>query len=297
MLSFVVDGSISLDVPAGIVWTGAVLAIAVLIAFYVLRSIGLYALAKRQKIANAFLAWIPLVWMYTACKIIGKIKIFGKTFEKLAVIFCVIFAVAELLTFVQNFMVYFPIVGNYLAGREIVIAGNADFLKEGYVAWTDGIYYNDANFVNPYGDSIFTVNKILNVIYYVSMIFDLASIFVVVTVYINLFRKFWPQHYVLASVLSILLGLFAPFVFAIRKKEPVDYMEYIRSRYNYYNPYGPYGGPGPYGRGNPYGPYGNNVHAQPPEHPFEEFAEKGEVDPGDPFGEFSDKNDNGKDER
>jgi hypothetical protein len=112
-------------------------------------------------------------------------------------------------------------------------------------------------------------------------------------VYIALFRKFWPQHYVLATVLSV-LGLFAPFVFAIRKKNAVNFSEYMRSRYNmYYTPYGnPYGRP-PYG--NPYGnPYANpNAEQQtPPEHPFSEFAERGEANPGDPFEEFSDKKGN-----
>jgi hypothetical protein len=122
---------------------------------------------------------------------------------------------------------------------------------------------------------------------------DLATIIIEVTLYINLFKRFWPKHFVLASILSIFVGLFAPLVFAIRKKDPVNYIDYLRSRYSYY----------PYGM-----PYGNNQYGGPqnrgengpvhrpdvPDYPFEEFAERGDVDPGEPFGEFS-QNDKDKD--
>ncbi|MBQ9734884.1 MAG: hypothetical protein IJV95_03385 [Clostridia bacterium] len=268
------------------------LTLAVVLAFYALRSIGLYVLAKRQNVKHAFLAWIPCVWMFTACKLIGNIKTFGRPFAKLALIFCIVFSVAEVLTIVYEILVYFPLVGNYLAGREIcyapyITADDVEFLANYSEYATNSDIYVTSEFVNPYGVGIITVNKILSVISIVSMIFDLASTVIVIMVYINLFRKFWPQHYVLAAILSI-FGLFAPFVFAIRKKEPINYMDYIRSRYNYNpyaNPYGPQGGP--YG-GNPYGnPYGA---PKAPEHPFEEFADKGEVNPGDPFSEFSAKN-------
>ena len=272
------------------------LSLAAVLVFYVLRSIGLYVLAKRQKVNHAFLAWIPCVWMYTACKLIGNVKVFGRPFAKLALIFCIIFSVAEVLTIVYEALVYFPLVGNFLAGREICFAPyitqeDTEFLANySKFATNSDIYVTDA-FVNPYGVGIITVNKILSVISILSMIVDLAKTVIIIMVYINLFRKFWPQHYVLASILSI-FGLFAPFAFVIRKKEPISYIDYLRSRYNYNpygNPYGPYGPQGgPYG-GNPYG----NPYAQPkaPEHPFEEFADKGEVDPGDPFSDFNSKKD------
>ncbi len=272
------------------------LSLAAVLVFYVLRSIGLYVLAKRQKVNHAFLAWIPCVWMYTACKLIGNVKVFGRPFAKLALIFCIIFSVAEVLTIVYEALVYFPLVGNFLAGREICLAPyitqeDAEFLTNYTQFATNSDIYVTADFVNPYGVGIITINKILSAISIISMIVDLAKTVIIITVYINLFRKFWPQHYVLASILSI-FGLFAPFVFAIRKREPISYIDYLRSRYNYNpygNPYGPYGPQGgPYG-GNPYG----NPYAQPkaPEHPFEEFADKGEVDPGDPFSDFNSKKD------
>lgn len=275
-------------VPAWEVYLILGIALAVILAFYALRSIGLYVLAKRQNVEHAFIAWIPCVWIFTACKIIGNVKLFNRPFTKLALIFCIIFSAAEVITLAYNFLIYFPIVGNFLAGRPIILADGAEGLREGYEAWTSNIYVYTGvgadKFINPYGvTGIIVVEKILNVLSFLSLFLDLASIFITITVYVNLFRKFWPQHYILATILSA-MGIFAPFIFMIRKREPIDYMTYIRSRYNY-GPYGMYGTP----YGNPYGgnPYGGGATQKQPEHPFEEYAEKGEVDPGDPFEEFN----------
>lgn len=294
----------SINMSSWQVYLSIGISLAAVLVFYVLRSIGLYVLAKRQKVNHAFLAWIPCVWMYTACKLIGNVKVFGRPFAKLALIFCIIFSVAEVLTIVYEALVYFPLVGNFIKGNDIVISEyiteikNAKDNTEIYSNYIPYKYLPNSNiyivdYIDPYANSIgaITIGKILFAISMIASIFDLISKIIIITVYINLFRKFWPQHYVLASILSI-FGLFAPFVFAIRKKEPISYIDYLRSRYNYNpygNPYGPYGPQGgPYG-GNPYG----NPYAQPkaPENPFEEFADKGEVDPGDPFSDFNSKKD------
>ena len=119
----------------------------------------------------------------------------------------------------------------------------------------------------------------LNTVYYLSSLFGLVSTIITIFMYVNLFRKFWPQHFIIGAILSV-VGLFGPLVFIIRKKEPIDYAQYLRSRYHYYNPYG-----GQYGSPYQYGSRPENAPTPPP-HPFEEFAERGEVDPGEPFKEF-----------
>lgn len=291
MITIQVGDLTPVTISNGLVWTIIAISIAVMLAFYVLRSLGIYTLAKRQGVKAPYLAFIPCVWMYTAVKLIKKVRLFNRPMESLALIFCIIFSVSQVLTFASEFIVNFPLVGNFLAGRDICLAENPSCLKDGYFAWTAGVYVGP-DFVNPYGNAHRIMEIILTVISYVGIIFDLGAIFVTVFVYINLFRCYWPQHHVLASILSI-FGLFAPFAFVIRNKDYVNYIDYMRSRYNY----GPYGGPynNPYGNpyNNPYNnPYGRNPYGAPPapEHPFEEFAEKGEVDPGEPFKEFDDKN-------
>ncbi|MBO5068176.1 MAG: hypothetical protein J6C62_07240 [Clostridia bacterium] len=294
MISIQFGDLIPQPIPLWQIWTTVGIYLGVMLAFYVLRSIGVYVLAKRQGIKCKVLAWIPCLWFYVVCKLVGKSRFFGKPIENLALLFVIIFSLSQLFGFVQSFLVNFPLVGNFLQGREILFAQSGlDLEAQGFFEYSSGMYVTN-DFVNPYGmGGIQTVNLILSIIGYVSMFVDLAEIVITISVYFALFRKFWPQHHVLASLLTIFLGLFAPFVFVIRKKEPVNYMEYLRSRYNY-NPYSnPYGNP--YNNPNSYNnPYNNGQSApKRPEHPFSEFAEKDEVDPGNPFSEFSDKDNKG----
>lgn len=279
----IIDGVFNPSITGGQVIAIAIISMLVPIAFYVLRSIGLYVMARRREIKHAFLAWIPLVWVYIACKLIGKVKFWGKPIEKLAIIFCVIFGVSELANFVYNAFIYFPLIGNYLMGKEISIlmidesmADISQYVNGLTRYWGMPEVYYGSDFVNPYRESLPGIISFLNILSYVAIPFDIAAVVVIIVVYVNLFKKYLPQHYMLATVMSV-LGLFAPFVFAVRKREPINYIDYLRSRYNRYG-YGPYG--------NPYGQQGPQQ--KQPEHPFSEFAEKNEVDPGDPFKEFSD---------
>ena len=103
----------------------AVITVAIVLAFYVLRSIGLYVLAKRQNVNCPFIAFIPIAWMYTACKIIGNVKIFNFTFARVALIFAIIFGVSEIMSIAYNALVYYPLVGNLLiGGKEIYIVSD-----------------------------------------------------------------------------------------------------------------------------------------------------------------------------
>ena len=277
------DGLVAHSVSQGELIAYVAITSAITIALYVLRSIGLFVMAKRASIKHAFIAWIPCLWMFTACKLIGnKVLFMGKPISKLAVIFCVIFSVSELCVVIFDAITYFPLIGNYLMGRDIyvVMTYETESIKGlTQYMWVPD-FYHDSSFVNPYGDAVYAIDTFLKIMNYVSIPFDIANIFVVITVYVNLFKRYLPNHYLLAAIIS-LLGFFAPFVFAVRKREPMNYIDYLRSRYQH-NPY--------YGN-----PYANNPQGQrPPEHPFSEFAGRGEVDPGDPFNEFKqdEKDDN-----
>ena len=281
----------------GIIWAGLGIAFAIVFALYALRSVGLFVLAKKQGIKNYGIAFVPVAWFYIACKLVGKTKFFDKPIEKLAWVFCLVFAGAEILTFVYNFIIYFPLfeyvfihngellIGTYAQGEGMML----------YMSISDevGIFVNKE--IVPFGLSVTTINKILDGIYYASSIFDIASIVVSITIYINLFRKFWPQNYMLAAILSIFLGLFPIFVFIIRNKPAVNYSEYMRARYeayrnSYNNTYNTtYNNP----QNNPYGNVNNqpNPNAQK-ESPFEEFEDKKETQ--EPFSEFDKKVDGKK---
>lgn len=233
--------------------------LAIYITFYVLRSIGIYKLAKGQGVKKAFFAWIPCLWMFTACKVIGQTRFFGTTAEKVAVWACVLFSVAVIVPFIAEFLRFFPYVAYYLEGGTLTLD-----ISQGIVLSAGSDFVN--NFDTP---AINTIIKILSAFGY---ILRFAEIFITVSVYIALFRKFWPEHYILAAVLSF-FGLFGIFAFAIRNKKAVDFNEYIRRRY--------------YGAG--FTPYGNRYYGQGGNGYNGSSAPHGESDDKEPFGEFSDK--------
>ena len=292
MITFINElgyGSVTIDGSTLLV--SVIIGLCVTIAFYVLRSIGIFVLAKRAGINNKFLAFIPFVWIYLACKLIGNAQIFGKSFSSLALFLCIIFSVAGFLQFAYDFLLYFPIAGNLFYGREIFMVADDELAKTlGYTQTLARGIYGGADFVNPYKSGTMIVYNILNVSSYFLSVLNIASLVIGISVYFNLFRKYWPQHYMLFGILSI-FGLAAPFVFAIRNKQPINFNDYLRSRYGVYG--GHYGNPYGGGYGNPYnnGGYNQDYRTQqtPPKSPFEEFAGKGEKDPGNPFEEFDDK--------
>lgn len=240
------------------------------IVFYVLRSIGLYNLAKNNNVDGKAFAWIPFLWMYTACKLCGSVRFFGKTYKNLTIIFTVLFTIAGVLPIIYDFLAYFPLVGYYLQGGVISFGNPLTESSQLYMTVVDniGIYVETTGhfaFNNPYPKAMFTV---LDVLYYVVSLFELAVIFIEVPVYFDLFRKYAPQRATLFGLLSIFFSLFPIFVFVIRNKKAVDYNEYMRQKYNSYyggmnnqNNNGNYnGGFGGYNGGSFYGGnyYGNN---------------------------------------
>lgn len=261
------------------VYIVAAIVLAVALTFYALRSVGLFVLARRKSFKFAWLSFVPCAWMYCACRLIGETKIFGVSFKKLALWVTIVFAVGEALSFLYNFVEWFPVAGFFQQGGEVTVL----------IGQGGGVFVipDEKTFVNPFPSVNLPIFKAINVItYFTSLFITIITVFL----YINLFRNYWPQHYILASVLSF-FGLFGVFVFAIRNKSEMKYSDYLRSRYG--GVYGPYSNP--YYRGNG-GANGNGgSYEKPPETPFKDFAERGEVDPGDPFSEFSgedkDKND------
>ena len=277
------DGS-SGTIKNSVVWSAFSIAFAVIIAFYVLRSIAIYVMANKQGIKKAWLAFIPCVWVYTASMLVKETGFFGKSFGKIALWFAIIYSVSEVLLLVYNFMLYLPIVGNFLAGHELFILVVSEENKATASSlvqiWEGMDIYGGADFVDPFarlGMSARFVRIFMNVVDIVSSICSIVSAVMIIFLYINLFKKYYPRHYIVMAVLSW-MGIFAPLVFAVRNREPVNYRDYVRQRYNgwYYN-------------GNP---YENNYQQRPPQNdngnkqPFDEFESKEDSQPKNPFDEF-----------
>ena len=280
-------------ITTGQFWVFIALTIAVELIFYVLRSIGVYALAKRQKIQKAWFAFIPCLWFYIVCKLLKKQKFFGKSYEKIALWLVLVFGLTQILNLAYQVLAYFPLFEYAIVQGKTVyfildknLVNNVDSRLAEYII--QGIYIESGNI--DYNALRSLVNA-LNIMGYITPLFDLATTVITVFTYIALFRTYWPQHYTVISILCIFLNLFPIFVFVIRKKNPIDFNEYMRARFgSYARPYGnPYGNPYNQNGQNPssQGGYGGASQSRP-DNPFEEFAGKGEKKPDDPFEEFKD---------
>ena len=262
-----------------------VIMLSVIIALYVLRSIGIYVLAKRNGLKCKILAFVPYAWLYVVCKIVANVKTFGTTFGKIAWAFTLIFAITKLTSLVMTILSYAPFIYNALFNGTHVayVFGDAEVLSIGELTRYNSSFFVDGSFIDLYSfNTIEALNKTFEIVNYILPIFEIVVIVISVNVYIALFRKYWPQHHILASILS-LFGIFAPFVFAVRNKPEVNYAEYVRAKMAMYNAR----------FGNPYGqsgPYSAPPRPKEPEHPFKEYASRGEVEPDDPFSEFSPSN-------
>ncbi len=299
-LSVLIDDSVmTVPAPTYVLIISLLFTFGLIMSFYVLRSIGLYKLAGKNGVKYRFLAWFPGVWVYVCCKLIGRYRIFGTSIEKLAILFCILFTVAEALTLTYQIILWLPLVGYYLAGG-VVYFGSAAPETANVMSyyWVNGFYV--LNTFQNYGN-VYAMSIVAKTIEILSMIFDLVSIFILVNVYLGLFRKFWPQHFIVVTILSLLnillpvigislpVSLFGIFAFVIRNRKPINYADYIRSKqqgfYNTYgNPYQNQYNQNPYGQ-NPYGQAQNSTR-KPVEEPFSEFG----GDKDDPFSEFNRKN-------
>ena len=271
--------------------------LAVMLAFYLLRSFGLYSLAKKNNVDKSGLAFVPFFWMYIACKLIKQGKFFNKPFTQLALILALVFTAAEVVSLAIQIISYFPLFEYVFIYKETIYLSVDELASvPGYTAYMEGSGILVKEDFIPYGQALALMNSVLSILSLLSTILSIAGTIVEVFVYINLFKTYWPQNYTLASILSIFIGLFPILVFIIRKKKAIDFNEYVRSAYGarYGAPYNPYNSYNPYN--NPYGQRGGQQDqgktwggdsSGRPEEPYANFK------PEEPFSEFNnDNNDN-----
>ena len=269
------------------VLTIAIISLIVIIGLYVLRSVGLFTLAKKQNLKSAWLSFIPFVWIYVPAKVMGTIVLGRKPVKNFAIIVTVVFALTEIISFVITFLANFPLIGYYLQGGKVYIASletyNESIKAMGFLPYifSGSIYVK--GIVYPYNNLIL-LNTILTILSSTYNILSLVSVVLTVLVYIGLFRKFWPSRYVLATVLSV-IGFFPIMAFVIRNKKAINFNEYMRSRY-YGHGFNPYGGAYPNGMNTNSTSQQSSTTAKQPPNPFEEFDNA--EDKSDPFG-FNDK--------
>ncbi|NLK21768.1 MAG: hypothetical protein GX308_06730 [Epulopiscium sp.] len=71
------------------------------ILFYVLMSLGLYGMAQKAGIDNAWFAWIPFLNMYIIGKLIGTLEIFDQKIPSMELVLPIVNIVASVLSGVK----------------------------------------------------------------------------------------------------------------------------------------------------------------------------------------------------
>ncbi len=298
MLTIIDSLGTAVDFGIGAIIGIAVATLAITAVFYVLRSLGLYVMAKKQHYKNAYIAWIPLAWIYIAGKLCKANNVFGFKIKNFTVFLTVFFIISEVITLTFSLMQYIPLAGYLLEcsaqGKTALIGYSMSeqfmFNPEFYSPYQlmNGVYLgNDFTFRFSAG-----IIRALNIINIFSLIIDIFNMVLLFTMYFHLFRTYWPQHYFSAFIFSI-FGLFPAFVFALRKKDPVNYEEYVKARYGDYmarrNQY--YNDPYMNGGNNPNNTYNNGTQNNGANSdPFSEFGASNNNQNGEPFGEYNQGN-------
>ena len=277
-----------IDVYPWAVWLIVGLITAIVIAFYVLRSIGVYKLADKAGVDKKYLAFIPIAWVYPLSKIAGDVYFFGTKIKKFALCMLIIFLTAEILEIAYYLVTYIPLIGYYLQGGDVMLTSGNVTIVGARVYPFDGYIFVGDDFVFGYTQAYVNLVRVL---YYVSSGFSLVSLVFLICLYSSFFRKYWPSHVFLGIILSI-FGFFPIVVFVLRNKAPFDYQAYIRNMMQNM------GYPNPNANPNNSNGSAGSTNANP----FSEFDDnKGASDNGsssngssssgseEPFDEFSDK--------
>ena len=129
-------------------------------------------------------------------------------------------------------LLYFPLIGYFLQGGNVYIGEYAQLVNNNVeqFAFIRGLFVDHIEY--PYA-SLRTVSVILNITSTAGGLFDLAVAIVQINLYLAVFRKFWPEHYIVGAIVSF-FGLFPFFIFAIRNKRAVRVYRYTPN-YNNYN--------------------------------------------------------------
>ena len=154
------------------------------IAIYVLRSLGLYKLAKNRGIDNAWLAWLPVGDAYIMGYLSEASPFVQRKFPKMHIIFTSVMGGYFLITIISS-------LGMFLSSVPLGPSGFNLFGGYGYIS------------------------LVLVFIY-------LIAIFVMVLLYFvlyHIYKTYDPQNAVLYTVLSV-FGLSFIFLFVIRNKQP-----------------------------------------------------------------------------
>ncbi|MBR6737963.1 MAG: hypothetical protein IKL82_06390 [Clostridia bacterium] len=266
MIFFNNFGDYGYELPVEFEVLGFFSEIAIWLFGFIFTAIASFQMAKRRGLKNAWLAFIPFAQWALIGKLAGESNVFGKIIKNAGLFVAIFSGSVFLLETIYNLGYYIDLFARFF---DVTITFNSAFIQ-------------DFLFTNKY---LF----IYEIISWLVIVIDIIYIFFEVTVVFQIFRRYRPQSATLYAILSIFFEFtFGIFLFTVRKNNPVNYQDYMRSRYytnynryNGYNPYGTYNGQ----NANNYNP--QNEKKVKEEDPFPEFSNKDDFTSGS----GNDKND------
>ncbi len=239
------------------------------IAYYVLRSIGLYKMAKNRGFSNPKLCFVPFYALF----MVSKLRSEGEALKKHGLY--PIFAVSALglfvalSAFIDGFFSIRILIQLTRAEREV--AGSGILTAEMFTFY----------------------DKLADVLSELMSISEAAYFVFIAMLYCDLFRTYAPirtkTHLILSILFDVITGsslLYGAFTLALSNRTAVNFDEILEKRKIYY------------GYGNPYaGKNFNNDENRRQEDsgddPFADFSDNAKSGSGDPFSEFSDGSNHG----
>ena len=226
---------------AGLLWTG----------LFVLQGIGMYAMAKKQKVEKRWMAFVPFVNLLFMGKLAGECNVFGQKMKRAGLYAMIAQIIATVFAMVEIFAVV------YL----YTVEGVPSFDQYDNMYWATPLQGFSLQLYKYY-----TISGLFLPI--VQMIYEILIFILTMTLY----KKYVPNLYFGLGVLSLFVPLSRfIIIFVIRNRPLVDFEAYMRAkreeflRQRGYTQYGPTN-PNPYANASP-------TPQQNPEEPFEEFAE------------------------
>ena len=250
-------------------------AVAMFIAYYLLRSFGLYRMAKARGLENPkmcfvpFYAFVMLSRLRSDCNALKKHKFYP------------IVAISAL----GAFLLFSVVLDSFFSLRIISQLVETERIAPGTAVLTEEMFAYNTNLANVLSN-LADVSKIVYMVF-------------VALLYCDLFRTYSPlrtrTHLTLSVIFTVLTGsslLYGAFTLSLSGRSAVNFDEILAKRKIYYG----YGNPGnPYSDGgNASGSFGED-HSDPSQDPFSDFADTNKNSRSDdPFGEFSGGSTQGK---
>lgn len=227
--------------------------VAITVITFVLMSIGIYTMAKRQNLGKRWLAFIPFFNYILLGRVVGNAIVWGKKIKNVGLWVTITSLISTILNLILDYG-YYLVVFQKIFNVTVYFDSNS-FLY--LLACQEGVFY-----------------EVLSV---VSIVPDIAYIFFEVSIIFMVFRMYAPERSLLYSLASVFIEpFFGILLFMVRNRRRYSREDFMRERAEF-RAYDPFGSPNANNQNT-----NQNVNKKQ-EDPFPEFSEKKDDNKSDDY--------------